>query len=413
MEETQRIVAVYITLAVVAFSASPSFSNHIYCVIPDNSTELYPFHFYCEMLDHYVQQSKHYFVSNITFVFMPGTHILNAGLLIKNVRNLQLKGSGTVRCSGSSGFLIVNSSNVRIENITISNCGQCIDPNTNTHAALAFDTVHNLTISGITVHNSRGFGVYSNRVFGSWLIRSSVLRNNSASASSNYSGGNAFIYYENCSKTDTSTETYLDIISSEFIHGHSSADSPIASGLILWLSCTNISARISNTNYSHIVGLVDSTASTGGNLAIFYRNYTNITVNKVTIENCYISNGHANTGAGMYVSFLETPELKPTAGSFMHHQMQATQTLNISSTTFTGNRATHGSLHIVTIEMFGMNNVSGVITIQNCTFHKNYLSPGKGGVALHIINYYLPGYLQHGTPQFNVSVINCTSQRIL
>ena len=409
MEKIRRILAVYI-LTVVTFSASPSFSHHTYCVTPTNSKspELYPFHFYCETFDHYVQESKHYFTSNTTFVLMPGTHLMNAALLIKNVENLQLRGSGTVHCSGSFGFIIVNSSNVRFENITISNCGQCIEPNSNTHAALAFDTVYNLTISGITVHNSRGFGVYSNRVFGSWLIKSSVLKNNSASASSNYSGGNAIIYYENCSKIDTSFETYLDIISSDFIHGHSSAGSPTASGLILWFGCTNISARITNTTFSHNVGLVDSTASTGGNLAIFYRNYTNITVNKVTVENCYISHGHANTGAGMYVSFLETPELKPTAGNFMHRQSQATQILNISSTTFTGNRATHGTVHIVTIEMLGMYSVCGVIIIQNCTFHKNYLSPGKGGVALHIINYYLPGYLQHGTPQFNVSVVNCT-----
>ena len=384
--------------------------NKVYCVKPEKNTD--SSHSDCQVFDYYVQNSKRYFKSNTTFVFESGSHLLNSALLVNKVQNLELKGSGkcaAVHCSGPYGFIILNSSNVRIENLTISNCGQSIKsiaPNSGIHAALAFDMLHNLTISGTSLYNNRGFGVYSNRVFGSWLMQNTTLRNNSAG--SKYSGGNAIIYYENCSKTDTSVETHLDIVSSNFVYGHSSKVFPTASGLTLWLSCTNISAQISNTNFSHNTGLLGSIRSTGGNLAIFYRNYTNITTNKVTVENCYISNGHANTGAGMYVSFLETPELKPSTGSDTSSVMQAMQLLNISNTAFVSNQATRTGLYIITHEMLRMGGISGVIIIQNCNFSKNYLSQGKGGVALYILNEYLPGYLQHGTPQFSVSVTNCT-----
>ena len=409
-----KILPIHTAAAIVvaAFSVmcTPTVSHKVYCVKPENNTGLS--HPFCQTFDYYVQNSKRYFKSNTTFVFKSGSHLLGSALLVRNVQNLELRGSGkctAVRCSGPYGFIIVNSSNVRIENLAISNCGQSIKsivPNVGAHAALAFDMLHNLTISGSTVYNNKGFGIFSNRVFGSWLMQNTTFRNNSAG--STYSGGNAIIYYENCSKTDTSVETHLAIISSNFIHGQSSKAFPTASGLTLWLSCTNISAQISNSNFSHNTGLPASISSTGGNLAIFYRNYTNITTNGVTVVNCYISHGHANTGAGMYVSFLETPELKPTAGSHTFDEMQATQFLNISNTAFVSNRATHAGLYIITHEMLGMGGVSGVIIVQNCSFSKNYLSPGKGGVALYILNEYLPGYLQHGTPQFSVSVTNCT-----
>ena len=404
----QLVLAVATIAIVVVITATPTY--HRVCVKTENSTQLRPHHLNCQTFDYYVQKNKHYFKSNATFVFMSGTHLLKAALLIKHVQNLELIGSGTctVKCSGPYGFIIVNSSNVRIENLTIANCGHSIAsiaPNISANAALAFDMVHNLTIYGITVHNSRGFGIYSNRVYSKSWIKSSVFRNNVAS--SNYSGGNALIDYQNCSKADTSLETHLAIVSSYFMHGYSSEIFPSASGLTLWLSCTNISVQISNVTFSHNTG-ADLLFGTGANLAIFYRNKTNIATNSVTVENCYIRNGHANTGAGMYVSLLETPEIKPNIGRYMY--AQNTQFLNISNTHFISNSATRvgAGLYIITHEMLGTADISGIITVQNCIFDKNYLVQGKGGSAFYILNKYLPDYLQHGNPQFNVSVTNCT-----
>ena len=389
--------------------ANPTTSHQVYHVRPENGTKLYDGH--SRTFDYYVWRNKEYFKSNSKFVFQPGTHFLNSALLIEYVRNLELIGSGncTVRCLGPYGFIIVNSSNVKIENLAIIDCGQRIESIApSTRAALAFDMVHNLTFSKVTVHGSKGFGIYSNRVFGTFLIKSSTFTFNQGST--DFSGGNAMIYYQNCSTVHTASESYLTINSSQFINGKNAKSFP-ASGLTLWLGCTNISARISNSNFSHNIGFLDYYSSTGGNLAIFYRNYTNITTNRVTVEYCYISHGHANTGAGMYVTFLETPELKPTAGNFGNRQIQATQTLNISNTHFISNSATRvgAGLYIITHEMLGMMaDVSGIIIIQNCNFSKNYLSPGKGGAALYILNQFLPGYMQHSTPQFNMSIIGCT-----
>ena len=397
---------------VVAFSANPTSSHQVYYVRPENSTKIYP-HGCSQTFDHYVRNDKEYFNSNSKFLFLPGTHFLEATLLIEYVKNLELKGHGdcVVQCLGPYGFIIANSYNVRIENLAILDCGQRIEsiaPNSNTHAALAFDMVHNLAFSKVTVHRSKGFGIYSNRVFGVFLIKSSTFKSNQGS--SNFKGGNAMIYYQNCSSVHTAHESYLAIKSSRFIYGKNHG-SFSASGLTLWLGCTNISARISYTNFSHNTGFLDYFSSTGGNLAIFYRNYTNITTNNVTVENCYISDGHANTGAGMYVSFLETPELTPTAENLIQQQMQAKQILTISDTHFISNSATRvgAGLYIITHEMMGMmTDVSGVIVVQNCTFSKNYLSAGKGGAALYILNQFLPGYMQHSTPQFNISITNCT-----
>jgi len=119
---------------------------------------------------------------------------------------------------------------------------------------------------------------------------------------SEYDGGNIAILYTDC--LEDASDTFLSLTSLEILYGYSSHKTPVAPGLSLLLECTRINVSI--INVVMIGNVANSTSiSTGGNIAIIYRNYTNLVVNFVTVQDCYIAGGSAYQGGGMFVSVLE------------------------------------------------------------------------------------------------------------
>ena len=168
----------------------------------------------------------------------------------------------------------------------------------------------------------------------------------------------------------------------------------------MWLACSNINVDIDHTT---MVGNTAQHRSTGGNLAVFYRNRTNVIINTVTVRNCYISNGQAFYGGGMYASILVTPSLT-------NHNEDISQVLHIENTFFTNNSAgwEGGALYIIVHERLEVYYLTGQITIQNCTFSDNSpLMSNGGGVAVHLPSYHIQEFLKHGVPQFEITFINC------
>ena len=61
------------------------------------------------------------------------------------------------------------------------------------------------------------------------------------------------------------------------------------------------------------IGNAAGDESTGGNVALFLHNRTNIISNWILVKNSYIADGHAYFRAGMFISILDTPPYDTTA----------------------------------------------------------------------------------------------------
>ena len=295
-------------------------------------------------------------------------------VLVENINQLELVGdtSGNhdtiIQCDrkGSGGFIFVNATDIQIRNLTFLNCGQdltfdvSILCNVSCRAAIAFDTIDKLLISSITVNYSSGWGVYAKRVFGSSSVADSTFSYNVGT--SKYDGGNVAFLYSDCSAH--ASDTFLSLSSLEILYGYT--DSSVAPGLSLILECTHINVSISNVVMSG--NIANSTSgSTGGNIAIIYRNYTDLVVNFVTVQDCYIADGSAYQGGGMFVSILEASP----ASTFPANSTQTiVQSLHVSNTQFIGNHAWHvaGGVYVIMHEMPYVYGVTGEFIFENCSF---------------------------------------------
>ena len=419
---------VLISATIISTASSSLGYDHVYCVLPVNGTQ--PCQKPCESchtLSYYTSHVTQYFTSDTMIKFVSGVHLLqdNTSVLIRNVKQLALVGDINddndiiIQCDsgGSSGFIVTNSTDVRIQNLTFLNCGQeltasfistvCSD---SCYAALAVDTINTLLISGINVSNSHGWGLYAMRVFGSSALVDSVLSHNFGTLE--YDGGNVAFVYTNCSADNV--DTVLSLKSLEILYGYSSHRYSVAPGLCLFLECTRINVSISDVK---MIGNVanSTTINTGGNIAIIYRNYTDLIVNFVIMQNCYIADGVADQGAGMYVSILEA---SPVSTFSANNKQTVGQFLHVSNTQFIGNHARDfaGGVFIIVHEMPYVYGVTGELIFENCNFLNNtlLLSPKAkwdGGIAVHINNHNVPEYLLHGVPQFNISFVGCNFSR--
>ena len=167
----------------------------------------------CFDINTYVQNVSKYFVSNTTFIFLPGIHLLYVKSLvqIQNVENLCLISSNNftqssiaddvitynfepyeddgnvtylesltnITCNGTSGFLFSNVENLYITNLTITNCGVFSPVKIKLSASIHLVNITNLWMEGVTIKNSTGYGLLGVNVLGQALImRSSFIGNN-------------------------------------------------------------------------------------------------------------------------------------------------------------------------------------------------------------------------------------------
>ena len=86
----------------------------------------------CYTLDHILQNPSQYLVSNMTIVFLAGVYkMLTEGqVVITNVSNLAFIGStgvghlhSRIQCKNTFGLAFINSSNIRISQLSIEECG--------------------------------------------------------------------------------------------------------------------------------------------------------------------------------------------------------------------------------------------------------------------------------------------------
>jgi len=173
--------------------------------------------------DVYVSNSTYFFASMTQMLFLPGDHTLKAkvAVQISNVTNFAMKGIGetafgvhgyfelvsTISCVGQTGFRFSNINGLEIQRLTFTHCEQTV-VGSELHGALVLDSIANLTIFGIMVHNSKGYGLHTSRRFGySYIANSTFLLNK---GTFQYSGGNACFVYRNCVSNDKKNGSTLN-----------------------------------------------------------------------------------------------------------------------------------------------------------------------------------------------------------
>ena len=92
-----------------------------YIVIPDDYSSHHNTDANTLGLQHYLNNTSKYFVSNNRFHFMQGEYHINSDLVIKNVDNFTLMGpeSGqcAIICTSLANVVVLNASNIHFQNI--------------------------------------------------------------------------------------------------------------------------------------------------------------------------------------------------------------------------------------------------------------------------------------------------------
>ena len=183
-----------------------------YYVTPNASTTPCSDHDPCYEFKTYYQNSSYYFQSNTQFIFLPGVHVFDLGglLSVRDIDNISLVGSDNltlhtvaekvkeygfdsydeddvityfesstkIKCSNQSGFVFSKISNLAIANLSMVSCGQ-YSSLTSFTAALHMFNIINLSMEGVSIQNSSGYGMLGVNILGySQITKSSFIANN-------------------------------------------------------------------------------------------------------------------------------------------------------------------------------------------------------------------------------------------
>ena len=394
-------------LAAIVFCCLGLSNTTVYYVKPDDNTNCSHIKYECHILSYYLEKSNvgSYFKSNTTMVFLQGTHSANRSATIKQVSSLTLVGeagqpSAKIMCNHKSvGFEFINMTDLHIQNLTFSECGQAVSvPKGYTCAAIRFNNVTNLSLLGLTVSKSMGYGLYADKILGNFFIKDSTFMWNNGSKL--YYGGNAIFFYSHCPSTREINS--LQIEASRFLHGCNPYNGSLATGLTLFIECTNVRVTLNNVTFK------GNEASDGGNIAIIYHNVTHNFVYPVIVNNSQVEHGKGNLGGGMFATFFDEPA-KVNNISCSKSEKKHT-IMHISNTNFSENYAktVGGGIYLRQHESPNVFCNTKEIKIENCGFERNTIAhKGHGGVAVHIITLEIPTFLRHGMPQFEMKFVQC------
>ncbi|XP_064406412.1 uncharacterized protein LOC135351353 [Halichondria panicea] len=369
----------------------------------------------CETLDHYANVSH---LNNTKFMFMPGLHTLSKNFRIDSLMNIELdsmKDSRNeteivkIQCYKAAGFMFKNVNFITIKNLQISACGQNIPVSTYSElghfqAAVALKDVTALTMQSITIRDSNGYGIAAEGLYGYSIMEDCLLVNNTGSEK--FFGGNFVLkYYEDC----PNERIYVRIMRCKFLNGsaqHIKHDSYTkrqtkATGISLFLSCTNVTIHMSEVQLKY--NKAYSFSSKGGNLFILLGNAKQYTSNTVIVENSNVVKGTAVMGGGAYVRFKQPPQ-EPDNITVACENYVSFRNVNFTSNS---GKVRGGALYILfeTASMY-KSCPKGTVEIDGCYFVDNILnaSEADSGLAINIYCYLINGVEATSLP-FNTVII--------
>ena len=260
----------------------------------------------CHELSYYSENSQLFFTSNTTLYFLPGEHILGQ-VIVTDVSNITLTGIMSaehtiIQCLGEGGIAFIDCREVYMSHLTVSNCGA------DYFNGVEFEYVTDVEISNIVVINGTGFGLFGLNLVGSVHIQNSVFTHNTGNI-----GGNAAFMYAEGFEFPQVTDTLLCIVNTTFAYGESrSTEFPSSGGVTLLLlqSSYNIDIIVTNTTLHG-----NQAANFGGNMVISYINIKGCNLISVSIKSCYIIQGQAPNGGGLYIETDDEPHQCGTAES--------------------------------------------------------------------------------------------------
>ena len=388
------------------------------CQSDDNSTDLpCPCEGGCHSLMYYTGADT--FKNYSTFYFWPGTHVLQAvfNVTTHSIKNLTLVGYdgnhscgychkqvAKVECEGNqSGFLFNNVTNLSIIGLSFYNCGFVTRDKYPIAGALLLKRVWNLYMCDVGIYHARGRGLYCDPVYGKSLITYAVIEH--GHNISNHNGGNVALHYHD----DLNEPSSINVTHSYILHGgvtdNGYPNTSYAGGIDIYLETTDrIHILLQN------VILRDNSGHDGGNLAITYSTRRNAWNSSITIDNCDFTSGKAHVGGGLYISLFADIQTKH-AYSDVNLSSQGALVLSVTGTSFVDNTAEAvGAGAYIQLHEHVLLSVSASISFSDCTFRNNTslsLTSGRGGSAVNLINFHIPGYTPHQSPQYTVLFISC------
>ncbi len=394
------------------FTDSRQHWDSILYVRPDNGSNTTCPRQPCETLDQYANVSH---LNNTQFIFMPGLHTLSKNFRIDFLMNIELNsmndsrnetGIAEIQCYKAAGFMFKNVKFLTIKNLQISACGQYIPVSTQNNlghfqAAVALKDVTALTMQSLTIRNSNGYGIAAEGLYGYSTMEDCLLVNNTGGEK--FFGGNFVLkYYEDCPSIDTNERIYVRIVRSRFLNGSHpyTALETNATGISLFLSCTNVTIHMSEVQlkYNKAYGY----SSKGGNLFILLGNTKQYMSNTVIVENSNIDKGTAIMGGGAYVRFKQLTQ----APSNITECKSMVRFTNVNFTSNSG-KVRGGALYIL-FETASMYNYcpNGTVEIDRCYFVRNILnaSEADSGVAINIYCYLFNGVEATSLPFNKVNI---------
>ena len=386
----------------------------------------------CHSLHYYAEHKDQYFVTNSTFYFLPGEHTLLSGdnITVQDISTIKLQAykdsdvcdqgvQGSlpiVNCSGNqAGFMFINVSDMEIQGIEFTECGQMLfnktynDPYNGRvyvdiwSATLKLRFVTNFRMIDARITKSNGYGIMGDYVLGNSSIEKCLLAENKGSKTSKeanttvqINGGNMQMYYN---KSCQDSKSYFYINQTNITAGESIS---FTSGIDLVLNCPNggVNFQLNRVILSKNIGY----SRGGGNFGVEISVSPNA-VNSVSLNDCIIEQGHSHIGSGIFIAIYI---IYPDA------QEQNSNAVEIENTRFLKNTAAKGvgaGLH-VRLYYSGEHSINPVgITLNNCLFEGNRIVSDRveqrGGIAVNIVTFKVLGNELHLTPQYRTSFKNC------
>jgi hypothetical protein len=362
-----------------------------------------------------------YFISDVTVIFLEGTHLLNDTVVIDGVSNLVLRGEGEVvpgdywtvnhsnviiTCDNSNAsFFFINWTNVYIYMITFNSCGSPLNNRLHSEVLLRYSdsdynwnytvgvlTLHtllfvngtDLLIDRVTVQHGRGIGLTIVNSYGVLINNSWFYKNNFHNCSYPNEGGNIRIAYvpsAGCPQVGPSPtssairNTYVSFGCNYGFQGVSGSGilamytlMPVGGGIGLApadYTCNNYSVILHN-----IVAYGNTAFSNGPNVAMVIlpipMTITNLNSSHGT-SRCYVPNNSCN-GLGLFFQVFKTLPSNVVGSS-----------LTVTDSTMSHNEGLYSGsgLFVKTLVSHSWDH----IFIQRCDFSHNV---GRYGIGVFI-----------------------------
>ena len=189
-------------------------TGKVHCVTStDTSCSFCPQNYsHCATLSEYAQESKLFFTSNTTMVFLAGNHVLGENITVENLTRLAMYGDSyvgnkaTIVCNGSYGLSFTNMVELRIYSLAFTSCNRHYGNFQVGNYALRLQSTQNAELVNCSFHDNLGTALVVNNTGLTITGNSDFTRNH---CELNCAGGGAVLAL-NSSLTITGNTTFFE-----------------------------------------------------------------------------------------------------------------------------------------------------------------------------------------------------------